>query len=74
MYVECVTGRLIQCPECHSETQNHPLMRTTELAFLCKKCRRAFRKDMAVYEAQDEYCPHCDNHYVCLKEALTSGH
>ncbi|WFD33510.1 hypothetical protein MCUN1_000323 [Malassezia cuniculi] len=35
-----------------------------ELAFICKKCRRAFRKDMSQYEGADEYCPHCDNHYV----------
>ncbi|KAJ7663604.1 hypothetical protein B0H17DRAFT_1092523, partial [Mycena rosella] len=29
-----------------------------------KKCKKAFRKDMAVYEESAEYCPHCDNHYV----------
>jgi len=34
------------------------------MAFLCKKCKKAFRKDMTVYEESDEYCPHCDNHYV----------
>lgn len=49
------------------------------MAFLCKKvrshsklmheltppqCKKAFRKDMAHYEEADEYCPHCDNHYV----------
>jgi len=38
----------------------------TEMAFLCKKCRKAFRKDMGHYEDSDEYCPHCDNHYVRL--------
>ncbi|KAG8932111.1 hypothetical protein FRC02_001667 [Tulasnella sp. 418] len=31
---------------------------------MCKKCKKAFRKDMTVYEESDEYCPHCDNHYV----------
>ena len=31
---------------------------------MCKKCKKAFRKDMANYEESDEYCPHCDNHYV----------
>jgi hypothetical protein len=31
---------------------------------MCKKCRKAFRKDMTKYEESDEYCPHCDNHYV----------
>lgn len=34
------------------------------MAFLCKKCKKAFRKDMSAYEESDEYCPHCDNHYV----------
>ena len=52
------------CPECHAETQTHPLARTTEMTFMCKKCKKAFRKDMGVYEESDEYCPHCDNHYV----------
>jgi len=31
---------------------------------MCKKCKKAFRKDMSNYEESDEYCPHCDNHYV----------
>jgi len=34
------------------------------MAFICKKCKKAFRKDMSAYEESDEYCPHCDNHYV----------
>ena len=34
------------------------------MTFICKKCKKAFRKDMSVYEESDEYCPHCDNHYV----------
>lgn len=54
----------IQCPECHAEVSDHPLAKTTEMAFMCKKCRKAFRKDMSKYEEADEYCPHCDNHYV----------
>lgn len=52
------------CPECHAETQTHPLARTTDMTFICKKCKKAFRKDMTEYEESDEYCPHCDNHYV----------
>ncbi|KAF4620448.1 hypothetical protein D9613_000945 [Agrocybe pediades] len=32
--------------------------------FICKKCKKAFRKDMTTYEESDEFCPHCDNHYV----------
>ncbi|KNZ74047.1 hypothetical protein J132_08357 [Termitomyces sp. J132] len=34
------------------------------MVFMCKKCKKAFRKDMSSYEESDEYCPHCDNHYV----------
>jgi len=32
---------------------------------MCKKCKRAFRKDVTdrEFEESDEYCPHCDNHY-----------
>ncbi|CAK5266110.1 unnamed protein product [Mycena citricolor] len=52
------------CPECHAETQTHPLRKTLEMAFLCKKCKKAFRKDMTTYDESDEYCPRCDNHYV----------
>ncbi|BGP35929.1 hypothetical protein JCM10296v2_007781 [Rhodotorula toruloides] len=52
------------CPECHAEVSDHTLAKTTEMAFMCKKCRKAFRKDMSKYEEADEYCPHCDNHYV----------
>ncbi|EIM81759.1 uncharacterized protein STEHIDRAFT_161924 [Stereum hirsutum FP-91666 SS1] len=52
------------CPECHAEAQSHPLAKATEMVFICKKCKKAFRKDMAEYDESDEYCPHCDNHYV----------
>ncbi|KAG2074807.1 hypothetical protein BDR04DRAFT_1070665 [Suillus decipiens] len=52
------------CAECHTETQDHVLRKTTEMAFMCKKCKKAFRKDMSNYEESDEFCPHCDNHYV----------
>ncbi|KAI5995348.1 hypothetical protein F5J12DRAFT_856297 [Pisolithus orientalis] len=52
------------CAECHEETQDHRLKRTMEMVFICKKCKKAFRKDMSNYEESDEYCPHCDNHYV----------
>lgn len=31
---------------------------------LCRQCKKAFRKDINQYEESDEYCPHCDNHYV----------
>ena len=54
----------LKCPECHAETADHPLLREVEMVFVCKKCRKAFRKDMTVYDDSDEYCPHCDNHYI----------
>ena len=37
---------------------------------MCKKCKKAFRKDMTAYEESDEYCPHCDNHYVSLSHVI----
>ncbi|AAW47068.1 hypothetical protein CNBN0510 [Cryptococcus deneoformans B-3501A] len=56
--------KFFDCPQCHAETQDHPLRKTMEMAFLCKKCKKAFRKDMTEYEEADEYCPHCDNQYI----------
>ncbi|KAJ7023397.1 hypothetical protein C8F04DRAFT_1213305 [Mycena alexandri] len=41
------------CAECHGDAQTHALAKTAEMTFMCKKCKKA-----------DEYCPHCDNHYV----------
>eukprot|EP00128_Syssomonas_multiformis_P016215 Colp12_sorted_trinity150504_noHs@34000 len=52
------------CPECHAEAETHQLRKTTEMVFACKKCKKVFRKDMSNYEEADEFCPHCDNHYV----------
>lgn len=34
------------------------------MTMLCKKCKKAFRKDMSEFDESDEYCPHCDAHYV----------
>jgi len=42
------------------------------MTMICKKCKKAFRKDVADMEEPDEadeYCPHCDNHF--LREAVT---
>ncbi|KAB8067944.1 hypothetical protein BDV29DRAFT_78541 [Aspergillus leporis] len=57
------------CAECHQETESHPLMKSTEMVFACKKCKKCFRKDSTEFEESDEYCPHCDNHFVL--EAVT---
>ncbi|KAJ3373628.1 hypothetical protein GGF31_000472 [Allomyces arbusculus] len=56
--------RWFDCPECHAEVSDHPLKRVTEMVFGCKKCKKVFRKDMADYDEQDEFCPYCDNQYV----------
>ncbi|OQO15274.1 hypothetical protein B0A48_00657 [Cryoendolithus antarcticus] len=53
------------CALCHAENQpSHPLQPTTEMVFACKKCKKCFRKQVAEMEDADEYCPHCDNHFV----------
>ena len=52
------------CPECHEETQDHELEPTMEMIFMCKKCKKAFRKEVDQFEEADEHCPHCDNHYM----------
>ncbi|KAF8705653.1 hypothetical protein AX14_013852 [Amanita brunnescens Koide BX004] len=52
------------CADCHAETQDHRLKKTIEMVFICKKCKKAFRKDINEYDESDEYCPHCDNHYI----------
>ncbi|AEO69456.1 uncharacterized protein THITE_2146429 [Thermothielavioides terrestris NRRL 8126] len=57
------------CPECHAEQESHPLLQRFEMTFACKKCRKCFRKDASEFEEADEYCPHCDNHFVI--EAVT---
>ncbi|ORZ06081.1 hypothetical protein BCR42DRAFT_361423 [Absidia repens] len=56
--------RWFDCAECHQEVSDHPLRKTDEMVFACKKCKKAFRKNVLDYEEEDEYCPHCDNHYV----------
>lgn len=40
---------------------------------MCKKCRKAFRKDMTQFEESDEYCPHCDNHYIIEAKTPQAG-
>jgi uncharacterized CHY-type Zn-finger protein len=55
------------CAECHAESQSHKLAKATEMTFVCKKCKKAFRKDAAEFDESDEYCPHCDNHFVSVE-------
>ncbi len=46
-----------------------PVLSKLSQTFACKKCKKVFRKDAAEFEESDEYCPHCDNHFVL--EAIT---
>ncbi|KAF1363753.1 hypothetical protein EJ07DRAFT_173661 [Lizonia empirigonia] len=57
------------CAQCHEEVADHALLQAFEMVFVCKKCKKAFRKDAREFEDSDEYCPHCDNHFVL--DALT---
>ncbi|KAG8681633.1 hypothetical protein FRC09_017349 [Ceratobasidium sp. 395] len=43
------------------------------MVFMCKKCRKAFRKDMTRFEESDEYCPHCDNHFIIEAKTAQAG-
>lgn len=68
------------CPECHEEywkgrEGEHELMKSMEFVFACKKCKKVFRKDVSEFEDADEYCPHCDNHFIIeAKTPETEGH
>lgn len=55
--------RWFDCAECHQEATDHPILKTNEMVFGCKKCRKVFRKDVTQWEEADEYCPGCDNHF-----------
>ncbi|KAJ5466606.1 hypothetical protein N7539_009562 [Penicillium diatomitis] len=46
------------------EQESHTLKKSQEMIFACKKCKKCFRKDASEFEESDEYCPHCDNHFV----------
>jgi len=52
------------CAECHAENESHSLKPSLEMIFACKKCKKCFRKDVQEFDDSDEYCPHCDNHFV----------
>lgn len=64
--------RWFDCPQCHAEASDHELMKTMEMVFGCKKCRKVFRKDVSNWEEADEYCPRCDNHFLIPAETKES--
>ncbi|VVT56387.1 uncharacterized protein SAPINGB_P005031 [Magnusiomyces paraingens] len=51
------------CPQCHLENEDHPLKKTLDLTMICKKCKKAFRKDLTDFDEADQFCPYCDNEY-----------
>ena len=38
------------CAECHQEKEDHPLLQSFDMTFICKKCKKAFRKDAREFE------------------------
>lgn len=50
--------------EGHEENEDHNLKKTFDITMICKKCRKAFRKDLSDFDETDQYCPNCDNEYV----------
>lgn len=38
------------CATCHQEKEDHPLLQSFEMVFICKKCKKAFRKDAREFE------------------------
>lgn len=65
LYYSLPIGRKwFDCAECHAEQEQHTLKQSNEMTFACKKCKKCFRKDAHEFDESDEYCPHCDNHFV----------
>ncbi|CAN6629931.1 hypothetical protein TRVA0_012S01860 [Trichomonascus vanleenenianus] len=56
------------CPTCHEENEDHPLRKTIDMTFVCKKCKKAFRKDLSDFDESDSFCPHCDNEFMIPAE------
>lgn len=52
-----IIKRWFDCAECHEEMESHKLLKTIEMVFACKKCKKVFRKDVTDYDEADEYCP-----------------
>ncbi|CAG8656654.1 4609_t:CDS:10 [Funneliformis caledonium] len=65
--------RWFDCAECHAEASDHELAKSIEMVFACKKCKKCFRKDLENFDETDEYCPHCDNHYVLEAKTPSFG-
>lgn len=43
------------------------------MSFACKKCRKTFRKAVGDFDEADEFCPHCDNHYMIEAKTPVMG-
>ena len=44
------------CAVCHQESADHPLLQAFEMVFVCKKCKKAFRKDAREFEDRYACC------------------
>ncbi|OQR92175.1 hypothetical protein THRCLA_22408, partial [Thraustotheca clavata] len=62
--------RWFDCTECHYEMSDHRIESGAEMAFACKKCKKCFLKILANYCQEDEFCPHCNNHYAIPAKIL----
>mmetsp|Transcript_2895 Transcript_2895/g.8810 ORF Transcript_2895/g.8810 Transcript_2895/m.8810 type:complete len:145 (+) Transcript_2895:146-580(+) len=58
----------IDCAECHDAVANHEMRTANEMVFSCKTCGQTFRKVMSEFTTEDEFCPHCRNHFVLNAE------
>jgi uncharacterized CHY-type Zn-finger protein len=43
------------CADCHNEMSDHPLKKTNDITFMCKVCKKAFRKDMIRFEGNSHH-------------------
>ncbi|KAI1078480.1 hypothetical protein F5B20DRAFT_582396 [Whalleya microplaca] len=64
LHFDFLSRKWFDCAQCHYEQESHELLQSFEMTFACKKCKKCFRKDAREFEDADEYCPHCDNHFV----------
>lgn len=65
-------NRWFDCSECHFELSDHAITAAPELAFVCKRCRGSFRKDLTKFGPKDDSCPHCGLLLVVPAETPTS--
>lgn len=58
-----------ECSECHDEVSDHSFMFTAAsgpgdvhtIQLMCKKCKKAFNKNLKLMTNNDRYCSACGN-------------